>query len=502
MKSKYRSDLFDLFGNPDGSKRGYLGSKNEPICWDWGINGFRKIINIMHSLSGADPKKFQSFYDSKIIHKDNVVQTLLNNNIIDASPQMLYVFKQGTRKIPAFTSTIDEISWRSGRIYISYRPTRYMLLDPSSWRQFWDQLFTDGREDPQKWFALWDNSWSAPRPSISQLRMMLRSSASQDQYHLIPYRVLAESIHKKIEDEEGVFFVKVIAKASKRIRLQVSTDNQVFWSLLSEFIGRAQVRGTVELGYGLGKYMIVDIPANTISEDSLVFKQEVGAARTICQAMLDVFGEEYLSAEFPAGTLTKNILDSKFLKRAVQVSMVTKGYDRKYAETDFDYQLILDPLQRQAANVRKKKILFDLTAGLWNKGIGGNKEEFIEKWQHNLAKLPEKNSDLVVFWHYGLMSEVKDGSYQGQELGDYIRSRANIQAMRYRSGSISKSKLIPQLVLLPFFRDSETRLETELNHISSDKPAERRRSVLYSALRELLERLGRENWGRRNTITP
>jgi hypothetical protein len=94
--------------------------------------------------------------------------------------------------------------------------------------------------------------------------------------------------------------------------------------------------------------------------------------------------------------------------------------------------------------------------------------------------------------HYGLISEVKDGSYQGQELGDYIKSKANIQATKYHHGSISKSKPTPQLVLLPFFRDSETRLETELNRISSDKAAERRRSVLYSALRELLERLGNE----------
>jgi hypothetical protein len=208
--------------------------------------------------------------------------------------------------------------------------------------------------------------------------------------------------------------------------------------------------------------------------------------------MLDVFGEEYLSAEFPGGALTKSVLDSKFLKRAIQVSTVTKGYDRRYGETDFDYQLDLDPLSKQAASVRRKKILFDLTAGLWNKGIGKNKEEFVEQWQHNLVKLPERNSDLIVFWHYGLISEVKDGSYQGQELGDYIKSRANIQATKYHRGSISKSKPTPQLVLLPFFRDSETRLETELNHISSNKAAERRKSVLYSALRELLERLGNE----------
>jgi len=110
-----------------------------------------------------------------------------------------------------------------------------------------------------------------------------------------------------------------------------------------------------------------------------------------------------------------------------------------------------------------------------------------------LTKLPEANSDLIVFWHYGLSTEVRDGCYQGQELGDYIASGANIQVTKYSPGAILKSKTLPQLVLLPFFRDSATRLETELNRMSSDSATERRKSNLYGALNELLERLAAEN---------
>ena len=93
MESKYRSDLVDLFGNPDGSRRGYLGSMDRPLCWDWGPTGFRKIINIMHSLSGKNPHAFPPFYKSNIMHRENIVQNLIENDIIDSPPQMLYVFK-------------------------------------------------------------------------------------------------------------------------------------------------------------------------------------------------------------------------------------------------------------------------------------------------------------------------------------------------------------------------------------------------------------------------
>jgi hypothetical protein len=493
VQSKYRSDLFDLFGSPDGTRRGYLGSRKDPLCWDWGTTGFRKIINIMHTLSGADPNNFPSFYESKIMRKAGIVRALVENGIIDSSPQMLYVFKQGTRKIPAFIATIHDLSWRedTGRIDITFQPTRYMLLDPTAWREFWFKLFTGGREDPQKWLNVWDESWKIPRPTLPQLQRMLHSSVNQDQYHLIPYGLLTDSLQNDVERKQCTFFTKEITNVSKRVKLQVSTDNQILWGLLSEFTGRTQVKGTVELNYH-GRYMITNIPANTISEESLVFKQEIGAARTICQVMLDVFGEEYLSIEF-GKELTKTLLDSQFLKRASQVSMVAKEYDSEYAETDFDYELRLEPLRHQISSLRRKKILFDLTAGLWNKGIGKNKEEFVAQWQHTLTKLPEANDDLIILWHYGLSTEVRDGSYQGQELGDYIASRANIQITKYSPGAILKSRTPPQLVLLPFFRDSATRLETELNRMSSDNATERRKSNLYGALKELLERLAQKD---------
>jgi hypothetical protein len=54
--------------------------------------------------------------------------------------------------------------------------------------------------------------------------------------------------------------------------------------------------------------------------------------------------------------------------------------------------------------------LFDLTTGLWNKSVAKDKEEFVSQWEHNLLNFPERNNDIYVFWHYGLNSEIKDGS--------------------------------------------------------------------------------------------
>lgn len=113
--SDYRSDLVDLFGTPDGSRKGYIGSIDRPLRWDWGETGFRKIINILYYLSGQAPNSFEQFFTSSIRHSENIVQALLANRIIDRHPQMLYVFKNSHKKIPAFVANIHKISWISGR---------------------------------------------------------------------------------------------------------------------------------------------------------------------------------------------------------------------------------------------------------------------------------------------------------------------------------------------------------------------------------------------------
>jgi len=51
--SFFRSDLVDLFGTPDGAKKGFIGSSSKSLCWDWGETGFCKISNIIYFLSGG-----------------------------------------------------------------------------------------------------------------------------------------------------------------------------------------------------------------------------------------------------------------------------------------------------------------------------------------------------------------------------------------------------------------------------------------------------------------
>jgi hypothetical protein len=99
------------------------------------------------------------------------------------------------------------------------------------------------------------------------------------------------------------------------------------------------------------------------------------------------------------------------------------------------------------------------------------------------------NNEVYVIWHYGLNSEVKDGSYRGKEIGEYLQSKTKMSSTKYQPNSITNLPKIPKLVLLPFFRDTPAKLERELNQISSDKVNERRNSMLYGAVSELIRRL-------------
>jgi hypothetical protein len=78
---------------------------------------------------------------------------------------------------------------------------------------------------------------------------------------------------------------------------------------------------------------------------------------------------------------------------------------------------------------------------------------------------------------------------RAQEIGDYLQSKAKMNTIKYEINSIKNSPSLPKLVLLPFFRDAGARLEKELDRISSSKETERRKSKLYEALKEILERL-------------
>jgi len=75
------------------------------------------------------------------------------------------------------------------------------------------------------------------------------------------------------------------------------------------------------------------------------------------------------------------------------------------------------------------------------------------------------------------------------EIGEYLQSKTQISTTKYQPNSITTLPTIPKMVLLPFFRDTPAKLEKELNQISSDKVNERRSSMLYGAISELIRRL-------------
>ena len=63
------------------------------------------------------------------------------------------------------------------------------------------------------------------------------------------------------------------------------------------------------------------------------------------------------------------------------------------------------------------------------------------------------------------------------------------QAVGVDESDVIRQAVHQELARVSFLTDAETRLEKELNQISSGNATDRRRSKLYSALKELLTRL-------------
>jgi hypothetical protein len=498
-RSAYRSDLIDLFGTADAAKKGFIGGRSfdKSLRWDWGDPGFKGIISILYFLSGKQPDKFREFYYSNVFHKTDILHVLIDNKVIDNKPLMLYVISQKSKKIPAFTSEIEEISWEKNeegkwRIWWVFKPKGYLLLDWMFWKEnVLNVLLEKGRENPTSWFDNWERLWDIPRFAEQQITQMLKPSVSQAQYHIVPLKLLQEEVKQKVDpyksQQKGAVFIKNVSRNDQRLQSGNSTDNQSFWGILSEIIGKTQVRGKVEFTFCRNHYSITDIPSNTTSEGTWVFKQEIGAARTICQALVDTFGQEYVDLEF-GRERTINLVKSKFLRRASKVSEVASQFESDYAETDFDYELSFKELSIKYPCL-KTKLLFDLTAGLWNKDRTTSHEDFVRQWEHNLIRVPERNSNICVIWHYGLNSKTKDGSYKQKEIGDYLKAQTQMNTVKYQPDTITSQMSLPGLVLMPFFTDSPVNLEQELNRISSEKAAERRKSMLYNALKEILTKM-------------
>ncbi len=467
--SPYRSDIFDLFGTPDGMNFGLVGSKQgqkfKSLYWDWGPNGIKKICKFLYWQEHLTLKGFESWY-----HDFDF------SDLSKLTNRLLYVFKYKKDKIPAFVASIISTKKKEGRLWFEFVPLKFILLPPDFMKDYHKDFFTNGREDSDKWIKFFNNEYGIKELDTA-FQEIFRSAASQDQYHIIPVEYIDKWIdqHTEFTISTKPLFVSSMVDNKKLLIKNLPTNNQVFWSIFSQYTGHTQVRGSFSIIVKGKEYSVTDIPVNAFVEKGYVYNHEVGVASAIFQVLqetLDIkayssFQEnEFLKIEFSYEN-SISLRQSHFLKRAVKIEEIANIYDPKYKLTDYDYVLNLGSIGI------KQKIAFDLTSGLWYKGFGKSKSELVAQWLHNLIDIPLKNPDILTIWHYGLTNFE---CYQnGKEIGRWLIDQKSLDPSQYLY--LDKNTLLQdqipfpknlKIIFLPLYDDNPDYigLKSELNNLA------------------------------------
>jgi len=488
--SPYRSDIFDLFGTQDGLISGVIGTKKgdrfQSLNWDWGLNGIKKVCKFLYWHNNNTLKEFDTWYQTV---KDLDYKCL--NSLLT---KLLYVFKYKTNRISAFIASVDSIEKReNSRLWFTFTPDKFVLLPSEFMEDYRNIFFTKGREDFCKWQKYLENHGDR-RNIQDDLRNIFSSAMAQDQYHIIPVTFIEEWVENKTTPpvKTKPIFITSISDNLKLKNKRLRTNNEIFWSVFSQYTGRAQVKGSFIIVDKGKDYKITDISANTFSEKNSVYFQEVGTAYVIYQVLADIFQimsqdksspNQFISTEF-SNNNELPIYKSKFIGRAERVADIAKIYRKDFGKTNYDYVLRLDGLGIS------RSIVFDLTCGLWDKGLWKPKEEFIKQWFHNIIEVPLKNSEIIAVWHYG--HNIYQ-SYKGKEVGKYLIEESKLKTNQYFYLNKECKTTIQKetkIIFLPFYNDNKdyNKLDVELKQLdpSLDKC---RSSWLYKVCKDLVTTL-------------
>lgn len=467
---KYHDDLFSLFGTPDGFEEGILGQKSggdfKSLEWDWGQNGLPKIAKYIYSVvleKGVEEEKFKEWYEFEKV----------NNfpEISQAIDKIFYVIKYNRKKIPTFIADLESMSYdKNGdyRIWLKFTPKRYCMLPPKFIDYYRDILF-DSWEDSDKW----SNYLNLEK---SKSDFIFSSAATLDQYHILPQKVLNDWFDENLPSEDKPVFTTRVKNNTKRIEKNLHTNNQIFWGIFYDYIGRTQVKADIEFKFKGDTYNFTDIPVNSIIDKGLVYTHEAGVPKVICEALKTSFQEKYIDKEFP-GSKIKKIDESEFITRAVKVKDIAENFNDEYENTDYDYMLDLSFFGID------KKVVFDLTSGLWHKGIGKTKEEYVQQWEHNIFEVPKNNKNIICIWHYGLKNYEE---YDSQEIGEFLTDKYQTSTLIKEAGNYNlKGK---KTILLPFYNEKNDFFDfnTEFKFLDPDTD-ESYKTELYKCLLELIK---------------
>lgn len=386
--SIFHEDLFELFGAEDASRKGLVGKWDRDTndfrtaCWDWGVSNFRHITNLLYYIAkraegkSYDPDEFNELYNEKIKYSDDVVEVLRKEKIIPDRLLAIYVLRY-KKQFPALILEIENIKWERGRkraLLLEFKPIKYFILDPSVWN-----ILRQKTRSEKFWLDLFDVS-SKER----EIRGLLRRYSQMQQaiYGLVPLDRFTSDLLKG-----SIFLLKDVEREGGD---GLISENQIFWEFFRIFTGAKQETTLVTLKNDY-RYEVGGIPINSLTKRSLTYAQEAGVPNVLCHLVLENFGDEYLKIEFRE----KNKIsyrEAKILGRAFPVHNILGEENNRYADSDYDYILNLEPLGIN------RKFLFALTTALWKKGHASY-EEFLQKWKELYFDLLSRHENYRLVWY-------------------------------------------------------------------------------------------------------
>jgi hypothetical protein len=140
-------------------------------------------------------------------------------------------------------------------------------------------------------------------------------------------------------------------------------------------------------------HKIVNIPIKAMFRDSEVFKHEAYFADLLWNKIWEVYPKEFCNS-FQGKTLIK-ISESTVIKREVKAKELDPT--SRFPLSSYDYVVDLSPLGSS------RRLLFDLTTGLWKKSgfhdIGRTTEDYVETWRELLFNIPRKIANTYAVWY-------------------------------------------------------------------------------------------------------
>ena len=386
--SIFHEDLFILFGAEDGSRKGLVGKWDRntndfrTVCWDWGVSNFRHIINLLYYIAKRDKGEqydqveFDELYNEKIKYSDDVVEVLRKEKIIPDRLLAIYVLRY-KKQFPALILEIEHIKWERGRkraLLLEFKPIKYFILNPSVWNVLKQKTRTE-----KFYLDLLDVS-----SNERAIRGLLQKYSQMQQaiYGLIPLDRFTSDLLNA-----SVFLLKDVEKAGDD---ELISENQIFWEFFRIFTGAKQETALVTLKNDY-RYEMRGIPINSLTKRSLTYVQEAGVPNVLCHLVLEKFGDKYLKMEF-RGRNKISYREAKILGRAFPVHKIHGEENNRYADSDYDYILDLEPLEVN------KKILFALTTALWKKGHAPY-EESMQKWKELYFDLLSRHEEYRLVWY-------------------------------------------------------------------------------------------------------